>query len=53
MALKTPQNQTIAYFIDKLLKIAMTMPQKKIRHKDGFYFYYFKDFSLKYNLKNI
>lgn len=52
MALKTPQNQTIAYFIDKSFKIAMTMPQKKIRHKDGFYLFYFKDFSLKYMTSN-
>ena len=38
MALKVPQNQKKVHFIDKSFKIAMTMPQKKIRHKDGFYY---------------
>lgn len=45
MALKVPQNQKKVHFIDKSFKIAMTMPQKKIRHKDGlikvFYSYCF------------
>jgi hypothetical protein len=44
MALKVPQNQKKVRFIDKSFKSAMTMPQKKIRHKDGFYLWYFKIF---------